>query len=145
MGRFANLEASHLISSSGRGRFYRCENCLTIETDFHFSINDQGDVVRPIVTVDCEFEARYALVEGFEPSESQIEAFQSANAVFNCWPFFREYVQNIVVRMNFPPPPVPFLRIVRKSEDPAKSVEQPSPTLGAPGHKRKRSPRELSA
>jgi hypothetical protein len=104
----------------------RHENWLTIETDFNFVVRSEAQVNKPILTVECQFEAQYCLVEGFDPSESQIQAFQAANAVFNCWPFFREYVQSTATRMNFPPPPVPFLRIVRKAEDPVPAEPHPS-------------------
>jgi hypothetical protein len=108
--------------------FHRHDCWLTIETDFSFVILPESQVDKPILTVECQFEAQYSLVEGFDPSESQIEAFQSANAVFNCWPFFREYVQSTVTRMNFPPPPVPFLRIVRKAEEQVPTLPPPSIT-----------------
>jgi len=111
------------------GASHRHDNLLTIDTDFNFVILSDSPENKPILTVECQFEARYCLVEGFEPSESQIEAFQAANAVFNCWPFFREYVQNTVTRMNFPPPPVPFLRIVRKVEEPAPAPTGPHPSI----------------
>lgn len=110
--------------------FHRHELWLTIDTDFNFVILSERHINKPILTVECQFEAQYCLVEGFDPTESQIEAFQSANAVFNCWPFFREYVQSTATRMNFPPPPVPFLRIVRKTEEPVPAELGPSPTGG---------------
>jgi hypothetical protein len=108
--------------------FHRHDRWLTIDTDFSFIILTEAQADKPILTVECQFEAQYSLVEGFDPSETQIEAFQSANAVFNCWPFFREYVQSTVTRMNFPPPPVPFLRIVRKPEEQVPTLPHPSIT-----------------
>ena len=104
----------------------RRENTLIIITNFNFAILSQAMMDNLLVGVECEFEAAYLLVDGFEPSEGQIEAFQAANAIFNCWPFFREYVQSTVTRMNFPPPPVPFLRIVRKAPN-TPAIEQSSP------------------
>jgi len=98
------------------GAFRREGDHLTIDTDFKFTLMSGEQESQPLFLIECQFEAQYALAEGFDPSEQQIQAFQSANAVFNCWPFFREFVQNTATRMNFPPPPVPFLRIVRKPE-----------------------------
>ena len=89
---------------------------VSIETDFRFIITSAAPADTQVFRVECQFKAEYGLLEGFVPSEKQIEAFQCANAVFNCWPFFREYVQNTAARMNLPPPPIPFLRIVRKQE-----------------------------
>ena len=107
--------------------FHREGEHLSFDTDFSFVLTSESNEKQPLLTVDCRFEAQYVLADGFDPSERQIEAFQAANAVFNCWPFFREYVQNTVVRMNFPPPPVPLLRIRRKPEEP-----MPGPELGDP-------------
>jgi hypothetical protein len=59
-------------------------------------------------------EASYELAEGYEPTSEQIEAFRQGNAIFNCWTYFREYVQSSVARMNFPSVTVPFLRMVPK-------------------------------
>jgi hypothetical protein len=93
------------------------EGCLALDTDFTFivTLGDSKEENR-IVVIECKFEAQYAVNTEYCPTEKQIDAFRSANAVFNCWPFFREYVQNTAVRMNFPSPSVPFLRIVGKAQ-----------------------------
>jgi len=94
------------------------EGAIFLETDFAFSMkeNKENQEATPLIVIECSFEAEYRLSPEFTPSEKQIEAFRSANAVFNCWPFFREFVQTSVTRMHFPPPPVPFLRLSRKKE-----------------------------
>jgi preprotein translocase subunit SecB len=99
---------------------------LTLDTDFKFAIAREGQKDNPVVLIECRFEGQYALVPEYIPSEEQIEAFRTANAVFNCWPFFREYVQNTTVRLGFPPPPIPFLRMTQKQV-----VETPESELPA--------------
>ena len=86
---------------------------LTLNTDFSFAISQEGDE-DSVIRIECRFEGQYYLVADYAPSPEQIEAFRTANAVFNSWPYFREYVQNTTVRMGFPPPPVEFLRLVQK-------------------------------
>jgi len=112
------------------GAYSEEDGALVVETDFVFAINqDQADNPeerQPLVIIECCFEATYCFAPDFKPSEQQIEAFRSANAVFNCWPFFREFVQTSITRMHFPPPPVPFLKIVRKAEPP--KIETPTPS-----------------
>jgi hypothetical protein len=93
-------------------------DALTLDTDFTFNMIEEAEERRPLISIECRFEAQYGLAEGYAPSNQQIQAFHTANAIFNCWPFFREYVQNSVLRMNFPPPPVPFLKISIKQETP---------------------------
>ncbi len=64
-----------------------------------------------VLKIECVLEAIYLLREGYSPTESELNAFHRGNAIFHCWPYFREFVQNAAVRMDFPPPPIPFLRV----------------------------------
>ena len=68
-----------------------------------------------VIIVACRLEVDYDLNEGYIPSQEEIEAFRQGNAIFNCWAYFREYVQSSVARMNFPPITLPFLRMVPKA------------------------------
>jgi hypothetical protein len=109
------------------GTFTIEDGDLVLETDFAFVINqeqtEKPEERQPLIVIECCFEAEYRFVQEYKPSEQQIEAFRSANAVFNCWPFFRELVQTSVTRMQFPAPAVPFLRLTRKAEAP--KIESP--------------------
>lgn len=67
-----------------------------------------------VVLVECTWEADYRLAEGYQPSPETIEAFKDGNAIFNCWPYFREFVQSALARMNLPPLTLPFLRLREK-------------------------------
>jgi hypothetical protein len=100
------------------GLFSVEEPSLFIETDFVFAMNESKkenpNDREPLIVVDCCFEAEYRFAQDYKPTEKQIDAFRSANAVFNCWPFFREFVQTSIARMHYPPPPVPFLRLTLK-------------------------------
>lgn len=70
----------------------------------------------PVVSVECCFQADYKLEEGYEPQPDELKAFKDGNAIFNCWPYFREQLQNTLVRMNFPPLTAPFLRLTPKKK-----------------------------
>jgi hypothetical protein len=93
---------------------------LRLSIDFTFRIVkralDDDSPEENFLTVACKFEADYGLREGHSPSEAEISSFHRGNAVFNCWPYFREYIHSSVVRMGFPPPPVPFLRLQPKPD-----------------------------
>ena len=67
-----------------------------------------------LVRIACRFDAEYKLRNDFHPTKEQVEAFHHGNAIFNCWPFFREFVQNTTSRLNYPSAPVPFLRLMPK-------------------------------
>ncbi len=73
-----------------------------------------------LVAVACTYAVDYELREGFEPSAKQVKAFKDGNVIFNCWPYFREYLQESVQRMGFPPLTAPFLRVQPKAPKAAK-------------------------
>jgi hypothetical protein len=121
------------------------ENRLVVGISFGLTVRPEVDETAPAVTpadevfrVDCLFEADYEIRSGFVPTEEQIRAFHHGNAIFNCWPFFREFVQNSVTRMNYPPPPVPFLRMMPRREDQT-AIVPPEPSV-RPGRRPKSRP-----
>jgi len=111
---------------------------MTIPVRFGFkAVTDDRKV--DVLIVTCRIEAAYELAEGYEPTPEQIEAFRQGNAIFNCWTYFREYVQNSVARMNFPPVTVPFLRMVPKAVSATRSIEPKAvesslPRIEPPSH-----------
>jgi hypothetical protein len=95
-----------------------------IHTAFRFRAIDSSPGMAQALLVECTFQANYSLAARYKPSSAEIEAFQSGNAIFNAWPFFREFVQTNVSRMGLPIPPVPFLRLIPKRHaEPETNVE----------------------
>jgi len=70
----------------------------------------------PVILVECAYEVDYVLREGFEITSEHMKAFKDGNAIFNAWPYFREYLQNNLQRMGLPPLVAPFLRIQPKAK-----------------------------
>ena len=85
-----------------------------------------------LFALECAFDLDYELDDkSFQPSPESIKAFKDGNAVFNCWPYTREFVHNITARMGLDLPPLPFLRIVPKrpaSESQPTKEERKPPT-----------------
>jgi hypothetical protein len=94
--------------------FRRKVESIIFVVDFKFTARCSNETTKPkdLIKVACKFEAEYHLKPEFDPTEAQIKAFHKGNVIFNCWPFFREFVQNSTVRMHMPPPPIPFLRMM---------------------------------
>ena len=68
-----------------------------------------------LFSLECAFDLDYELHDkSFQPRPESVTAFKDGNAVFNCWPYTREFVHNIMARMGLDLPPLPFLRIVPK-------------------------------
>lgn len=70
-----------------------------------------GKKAVPVVQVECVFEVDYTLREGFSITPRHVKAFKDGNAIFNVWPYFREYLQSTLQRMGLPPLTAPFLRL----------------------------------
>ena len=106
---------------------------LRLEIDFRLS-GEQEDAVserepkaakEPLVLVECTWEVDYRLADGYQPAPKTVRAFKDGNAIFNCWPYFREYLQNTVTRMNLPPLTVPLLRLMPKPPGRKTAERQP--------------------
>jgi len=95
------------------------EGLLRIEVRFNIQSYDGSEPPVLLFGVECSFDADYEIEEkSFQPSEESIAAFKDGNAVFNCWPYARELVQNITSRMELHPPPIPLLRFIAKHPQP---------------------------
>lgn len=64
----------------------------------------------PAITLRATFELKYRLPKDFKVSRRQLNTFARINGVFNAWPYWREFIQNIVARMNLPPIILPVFR-----------------------------------
>jgi len=88
-----------------------------------------------VVLVECAYEVDYLLREGVEITPEHVKAFKDGNAIFNAWPYFREYLQNNLQRMGLPPLIAPFLRLqpkpkLRKREKNKQETERSLPGQG---------------
>ena len=111
-------------------RFQTQHNCeravvdgrkLVTPIQFVFKVVDEHET--EVVSVHCVIQADYELDEGYEPTADEIGAFAESNAVFNCWPYFRELAQSTLTRMNYPPLSIPFMRLVPKSPSTIRPVQ----------------------
>ncbi|GEM_PF-1210413 len=88
---------------------------LTVDFGIEGRPNDEKQTgatgQRPVFSLNCTYELDYRLRAGFTPTKRQVKAFREGNAVFNIWPYFREYLQDTLARMGWPPLTAPFLRI----------------------------------
>ncbi len=103
-----HLESSVMSSPEGSARF-------GVRIIVHGDPKDEeGKPATHLFEVACRCAVEYALKEGYTPSQEDLDAFKDANAVFHCWPYFRELVQNLAMRMGLQIPPMPLLRLAPK-------------------------------
>jgi len=65
----------------------------------------------PIITIHATFELEYSIPPETAPTSEELAAFAGANAIFNAWPYWREFVQSTCVRMGHPPLLLPVFRL----------------------------------
>lgn len=63
------------------------------------------------IQVGATFELLYHIPGEFRPKKAELEGFAHTNAMLNSFPYWREYVQSSVARMNLPPLLLPLFRI----------------------------------
>ncbi|MGA9069341.1 MAG: hypothetical protein WB424_03735 [Terracidiphilus sp.] len=92
---------------------------LLLEVSFRLmgSNKENESKNRAVFCIDCTFEVRYHLRPEFVPTVEQIKAFRDGNAIFNCWPYCRQYVQEMILRMGYPSLILPFLRVQTKHRE----------------------------
>ncbi len=86
--------------------------------------------VNQLAEIECTMKAIYALRPEFIPTDEQVASFQTGNAVFNCWPYFREFLQSNLQKMGYPISQLPLLRLEPECS------KQPDPELRPPRPKR---------
>jgi preprotein translocase subunit SecB len=92
---------------------------LLIEVSFRLTGSKKEDTSKnkTVVYVECTFEVSYQLHPEFTPSAEQIKAFKDGNAIFNCWPYCRQYVQDMIQRTGYPSLILPLLRVQTKPRE----------------------------
>ena len=101
------------------------------QAKFAVSISVFGDPNDAAVEADqhlFQVVSRYALVydlrPGYVPPQQELDAFKDGNAIFHCWPYTRELVQSMTMRMGLAIPPLPFLRLAPKPEPKKAAVKR---------------------
>lgn len=91
---------------------------IVVIARFHLEASIEEISREPVLTLIASFVLTYhiASFDGLTPEG--FEQFANLNGVYNAWPYWREFVQNTVVRMGLPPLTIPVFRIV---ESPSKA------------------------
>lgn len=105
---FAVKPALSNIASSMQGQHF------VVEVSFEYTAWDSSEPVERLFKVDCTFEVSYRLRDEYQPSEEEKISFSKGTAVFNCWPYAREFLRDITGRLGHQTPVLPLLRITPK-------------------------------
>ncbi|MYD71373.1 MAG: hypothetical protein F4W89_11630 [Acidobacteria bacterium] len=86
---------------------------LEIEVAFRLDVSNASDQREFQAEIRAKFELSYQIPADEEFSSEELEAFADINAVFNAWPYWREWVQTSMSRMGMPVMTVPVFRVQR--------------------------------
>lgn len=103
-------------------------NQIIVEVSFEYAAWDSSEPPQRLFLVNCAFEVAYQIRDHYVPSEHERSSFERGTAVFNCWPYAREFLRDITARLGHQTPVLPLLRINPKKEaaPPAQSKIQPT-------------------
>ena len=104
------FEIKHSIVSAERPK----GNLIPVVVRFTFRGFQQepDSEAEPAVTIEAAFLLLYSLSNDEGITEDHVKAFADLNGVYNAWPYWREFVQNTIARMELPPLTIPVFRIV---------------------------------
>jgi hypothetical protein len=108
------------ISSSLQGERF------VVEVSFEYTAWDSSDPPERLFLVNCTFEVGYKIRDAYAPSEAEKSSFSRGTAVFNCWPYAREFLRDITSRLGHQTPVLPLLRI-----SPKRALNSEAPKISA--------------
>lgn len=92
-------------------------NRVLVTTSFTLkTFESETDSDNPDIIIQATFLLIYraTTLEGI--TEEAIKFFGESNGIFNAWPYWREFTQNTITRMNLPPLTMPVFRIFEPKE-----------------------------
>jgi hypothetical protein len=116
------------IASSVQGKRF------VVEVSFEYTAWDSSEPPERLFKIDCTFEVCYLLQDDHKPTEEEKSSFSKGTAVFNCWPYAREFLRDITGRLGHQTPALPLLRITpKKAAPPPAAITQVEPPQAPTG------------
>jgi preprotein translocase subunit SecB len=84
---------------------------------------EETDEDNEIVSIESEYMLFYVVKDRKGLTKKDIKAFCSMNALFNAWPYWREYVHSMTNRMELPTFTMPLLKFRAPSTKEGKEVK----------------------
>lgn len=102
----------------------RKKSSFSVEANLRLKATDASGKQAPTLELECAYLATYSL--SADVDIRAIRAFSRGNAVFNCWPYFREFVQDVCGRVGLPALTLPLFKMQvvdkkRRGRHPTKS------------------------
>lgn len=108
----------------------RGERQFDVLVDFVLESHDMnaeveaGEVSNKVFRITATYLLRYENDKLDEHEDASLQAFAKVNAVYNAWPFWREYVHGVMGKMGMAPATLPVFRIQSEPEEAAQTREE---------------------
>jgi hypothetical protein len=86
--------------------FGRAPEGRTVAGQLSFSLTSPPDDANPAIMIRCKLQLIYEVVSGDMPTTEEVAAQEPAITAmisFQAWPYIREYVHAMTLRMGLPP------------------------------------------
>ena len=103
----AELFAEHQIQSAEVDG-----DLLVVRVRFGLKIKAPGDNQPELVSFAAIFRLVYSSAQMKELPTESVSQFANTNSVHNAWPYWREFVQNMIARMGLPILTLPLLKLL---------------------------------
>lgn len=112
----ASGKKTYDINYSTEVQVDRKSGYVVVIAKFHFEVFIESKTSQPVILIDASFLLSYK-IENFEGlTKKGFERFANLNGIYNAWPYWREFVQNTIVRMGLPSLSIHVFRIVEPLE-----------------------------
>ena len=104
---------SYNIATSTDVQLDKDNGFIVVIAKFHFEASVGKKTQEPVLTIGASFVLTYQIDSFAGLTQEGFEQFANLNGIYNAWPYWREFVQNIIGRMGLPPLTMPVFRIVQ--------------------------------
>jgi preprotein translocase subunit SecB len=101
------------------------EDILSIRCNFGVTAFRNKSPDKIVMNIEASFCTSYVLKPITDINPDDIEHFAKINPVYNAWAYWREFVQSMTTRMDFPALTIPLLKIVPKKSKEKEIKRQP--------------------
>jgi hypothetical protein len=98
---------------------------VVVIPEFHFEAFREVKTREPGVLIDASFILAYKIKDFKGLTKKGFEQFANLNGIYNAWPYWREFVQNTIVRMGLLSLSIPVFRIVEQPKNKNTRVKGP--------------------
>ena len=91
-------------------------SCVIVIVKFDFAAFTENNTQKPAITISASFLLVYEIANFDGLTQEGFKQFADLNGIYNAWPYWREFVQNTIVRMGLPSLSIPVFRIVNTTK-----------------------------